>query len=92
MIQFHDFGFRHYAVLGLIVILLIMRIFAKKPLIAKNKDYISIFIFVMVGIIVGMEFWKKKIYIGLIALFLATLALGKMYWDKIKNNRSRPGI
>lgn len=86
MFQVQDFGLKHYVVICLLILLLITRIFSKKQWILKYKDYVSIFIFVVLAIVVGIEFWTKQIYIGLIMLVLGAIALGKFFYDKNKQD------
>lgn len=86
MIHFQEFGLKHYVVIGLLLLWIITRIFRKKQFIIKYKDNISIFIFVVLAIIVGFEFWNAKIYIGLVVLVLGSIAIGKFFYDKKKQN------
>jgi hypothetical protein len=86
MIHFHEFGLKHYVVIGVLLLLVITRILHKKQLMIQYKDYISIFIFVVLAIIVGIEFWTAKIYIGLVMLVLGSFAIAKLFYDKMKQN------
>jgi len=80
--QFDHFEAKHYILIGLLVVVLLMRIFNKKSFILKYKDFFNAFIFIILGVIVGIEFWKNKIYIGIVVLVLAALAIVKVYYDK----------
>jgi hypothetical protein len=86
MIHLQEYGLKHYVVICLLLLLLVTRIFRKKQWVIKYKDNISIFIFIVLAIIVGIEFWTTKIYIGLVALVLGSIAIGKYFYDKKKRD------
>lgn len=82
-----EWGIKHIIVAVLLIVLILTRIFNKNEFVKNYKDLISLLVFVTLAVILGIEFYQKKYYIGLVVLGLATLAIAKVYYDRYKSDK-----
>ena len=82
-----QWGVKQFIVVAMFVILLLTRIFRKNEFVSRYKDLSSVIVFITVEIVLGIEFYQKKIYIGMAVLVLAAIAIAKFYYDKYRRDQ-----
>lgn len=73
----------NYIIISIIILLFALKvILAKHPTIKKYNLIISFLLFLLIAIILAVEFWKNNIHIGVVAVLLGFIAFSKILYDR----------
>ncbi|HPD65946.1 MAG TPA: hypothetical protein P5050_09480 [Bacteroidia bacterium] len=72
--------------LVLIFLFILKKLFARNPFVLKYDLYMSIVLLLGLVVLVAVEFWNKKLWIGVLAVVLGLIAILKILIDSNKRD------
>lgn len=72
--------------LVLIFLFILKKLFARNPFVLKYDLYMSIVLLLGLVALVAVEFWNKKLWIGVLAVVLGLIAILKILIDSNKRD------
>lgn len=72
--------------LVLIFLFILKKLFARNPFVLKYDLYMSIVLLFGLVVLVAVEFWNKKLWIGVLAVVLGLIAILKILIDSNKRD------
>ena len=82
-----EFETKHYLIIALGAVFLLKKIFEKKPFVKRYNMLISALIVAALAILIAVEFWSEKLYIGILAIGLGMFAILKLMLDAYRKPR-----